>query len=117
MSATRRRSVRTLREDALAIWGAGVHAADAGLLVRRSVRVRGNALAIGADVRIPLDRVRRVVVVGAGKAGGAMAEALEEALGDRLLKGPLDPTVGSRVVQQLASALAAVFLPRFFSYS
>jgi len=28
-------------------------------------------------------------------------------LGDRLLKGPLDPTVGSRVVQQLASALAA----------
>ena len=27
-------------------------------------------------------------------------------LGDRLLKGPLDPTVGSRVVQQLASALA-----------
>ncbi|MBF8257415.1 MAG: putative Protein kinase [Anaerolineales bacterium] len=28
-------------------------------------------------------------------------------LGDRLLKGPLDPTVGSRIVQQLASALAA----------
>ncbi len=28
-------------------------------------------------------------------------------LGDRLLKGPLDPSVGSRIVQQLASALAA----------
>jgi serine/threonine-protein kinase len=28
-------------------------------------------------------------------------------LGDRLLKGPLDPAVGSRIVQQLASALAA----------
>ncbi len=86
MSATRRRSVKTLREDALAIWGAGVRAVDAGFLVRRSVRVRGNALTIGGDVRVPLDRVRRVVVAGAGKAGGAMAEALEEALGDRLLE-------------------------------
>jgi serine/threonine protein kinase len=28
-------------------------------------------------------------------------------LGDRLLKGPLDPTDGSRIVQQLASALAS----------
>jgi glycerate 2-kinase len=86
MGAPRRNSVKALREDALAIWTAGVRAVDAGFLLRRAVRVRGNTLTIGAELRIPLDRVRRLVVVGAGKAGGAMAEALEDALGERRLE-------------------------------
>jgi hydroxypyruvate reductase/glycerate 2-kinase len=86
MGAPRRNSVKALREDALAIWIAGVRSVDAGFLLRRAVRVRGNTLVIGAELRIPLDRVRRIVVVGAGKAGGAMAEALEDVLGERRLE-------------------------------
>ena len=35
--------------------------------------------------RLPLDEIRRIVVVGAGKAGAGMAEAVEKALGPQLM--------------------------------
>ncbi len=63
-----------LRSDARTIWQAAVAAARPGPLVRR-------ALADLADV---LDNAPRILVLGAGKAGAAMAAAVEHALADRL---------------------------------
>jgi hypothetical protein len=75
---------RHLREDALAIWSAGLEAVRSDRLVRETVKVVGERLVIG-DQRLPLAAIRRIVVVGAGKAGAGMAAGLEEALGPELL--------------------------------
>lgn len=60
------------RDDAHAIWSAAVRAANPERLVRE---------ALASD---PLPPARRLIVVGAGKAGAAMAAGLEAALADRL---------------------------------
>ena len=73
-------SERRLRDDALAIWKAGVDAVDAGKLVRR-------ALVEGAAGPLGLEKASRIAVVGAGKATTAMARAAEEALGNRIVDG------------------------------
>ena len=77
--------VRNLREDALRIWRAGVAAVDSRRLVREAVHVDGDTLRIGSAT-FELSRIRRIIVIGAGKAGAGMAEGLEEALGPDLLR-------------------------------
>lgn len=76
---------RSIHEDALAIWQAGVEAVRSDRLVRDHLRVAGDALEIG-DLRLPLDGVRRIAVVGCGKAGAGMAAGVEAALGERLMR-------------------------------
>jgi hydroxypyruvate reductase len=78
------RSQQQLREDALAIWRAGVAAVDSERLVREHVRAAGDALYVD-DEPIALEKDARVVVVGAGKAGAGMAAGLEAALGEELM--------------------------------
>ncbi len=78
------RMTRDLREDALAIWQAGVAAVDAKRLVQHNLRVDGRTLSI-ADEDVDLDRVGRIIVVGAGKAGAAMVAGVEAALGPKLM--------------------------------
>jgi hydroxypyruvate reductase/glycerate 2-kinase len=65
-----------LREDAVAIWRAAVAA----------VRPEDLMLGVVTDSSLSLEirRARQILVVGAGKAGGAMAEALEKSLGQSL---------------------------------
>lgn len=65
----------TLRKAGLQILQAAIRAGDVGPLVIR---------ALGS---VDLSRHRRVLVVGAGKASGAMARALEGVLGDRISDG------------------------------
>jgi hydroxypyruvate reductase len=77
------RSPDQLRRDALRIWQAGVEAVRADRLVRAHLRVEPT-LVIG-DQRLDLDSIGRIAVVGAGKAGAAMAAAVEEAFGPRLM--------------------------------
>ena len=74
-----------LRRDALQIWRAGVDAVLPQRLVPQYLRVEGESLLIGDDA-IPLDAIGRIVVVGGGKAGGGMAEAVETALGPKLME-------------------------------
>jgi len=76
--------LQELRRDALDIWQAGVDAVRGDRLVRDGLGVDGKWLRI-VDQVIDLDLVRRIVVVGAGKAGTGMAAGLEEALGLELL--------------------------------
>ena len=75
----------SLLSDALAIWHAGLAAVRSDRLVREAMRVEGRTLVIGDD-EVPLASLRRIVVVGAGKAGAGMATAVEEVLGPRLAK-------------------------------
>lgn len=78
-------SDRRLREDAIAIWQAGVNAVRAETLVLQSVRVEGDELWV-EDNLYNLNRIRRIVVVGAGKAGAGMARGIELAIGPQLLE-------------------------------
>lgn len=73
-----------LRNDAERIWRAAVAGVLPERLVPEFVHVDGEWLLVGDDA-IDLRTIDRIVVVGAGKAAGAMAIALEAALGPRLL--------------------------------
>ncbi len=66
--------------DALAIWHAGLTAVRSDRLVRDAMHVDGSTLVFGEE-EIPLSSIRRIAVVGAGKAGAGMAAAVEEVLG------------------------------------
>ena len=65
----------TLREAGFQIFQAAIKAGDVGPLVT------------GALGSMDLSRYRRILVVGAGKASGAMARTLEGVLGDRISAG------------------------------
>lgn len=73
-----------LRDDAIAIWQAGVDAVRAPVLVRNVVRRDGDVLIVG-DERLPVADISRIAVVGAGKAGAGMAAGFEESIGADLL--------------------------------
>ncbi len=79
-----KRSPEQLREDVLAIFAAAIDGVRSDQLVAENVRVDGGTLYV-ADATIELARVKRIVVVGAGKAGAGMAAGLEKALGPELL--------------------------------
>ncbi|HXI40182.1 MAG TPA: glycerate kinase [Bryobacteraceae bacterium] len=68
---------RKLRRQALSIFRAALAAADPGDAIRRHVRLRDGVLLAGR-ARYPLRTIRNVHVVGAGKAGAAMAQAIEK---------------------------------------
>jgi len=75
-----------LRATARAIFDAGIAAGDAGRLVGRTLTLEGRRLS-AAHWSLDLDGVRRIVVVGAGKAAGAMAARVEAMLGERIAEG------------------------------
>lgn len=74
-----------LREDAITIWRAGLDAVRAEPLIRENLTVHEDCLRVAGEVDWPLRSAGRLVVVGAGKAGGAMAAAVEEVLGSHWL--------------------------------
>jgi len=78
-------ATRMLRDDALAIWRAGVRAVRSERLVQDAVQARGDQLIVG-DLCLPLAEIDRIAVVGCGKAGAGMAAGLEAALGERLME-------------------------------
>lgn len=80
------RSLERIREDARAIFDAGLERADAGAAVKRWMRREGDVLHV-AGARYDLFRYREVYVVGAGKAAAKMAFAVEELLGERISRG------------------------------
>ncbi len=81
------RSASQLRSDAIQIWQAGLEAVGSERLIREQVHVDSHWLSICAESGaepIDLNRVRRIAVVGAGKAGAGMTAAFEEVLGPRI---------------------------------
>ena len=69
-----------------ALLDAALQAVEAGQAVRRVLRRDGDKLWVNGRA-YDLAHYRRVLVVGAGKATAAMAQAVEEVLGERLTSG------------------------------
>src|SRR3990170_1040440 len=65
---------------------AALQAADPRAAVRRALTLDGHWLVVFGDAS-DLNRFAAIFVVGGGKAGAAMAAALEEILGDRISAG------------------------------
>src|SRR4029077_8071568 len=90
--AVRNRSVllshgmRELRQIALDIVDAGLAAIDPYLAVQRTLSLDGSRLRV-AERTYDLDAVRRIYLLGAGKATLRIAEAVVDLLGDRLCGG------------------------------
>jgi len=59
---------------------------DPRMIIKNNVRRSGDLLFID-NLVFKLDKFRRIYVVGAGKASGAMAEALEQIIGDKITEG------------------------------
>ena len=74
------------RQAAAAIWRAALAAGDVAPLVQRHLQLAGHRLTAG-PLALDLDRVRRVLVLGAGKAGASMARGVEAILGPRVSEG------------------------------
>ncbi len=87
-------SLSVLRENAQAIWQAGVDAVLPGPLLAEALAE--------PELRRDLEEAARIVVVGAGKAGAAMAAAVERLLVEFLpkLEGHINVPAGTEVPTQ-----------------
>ncbi len=77
---------RDLKAEARQIFKAGLRAVDPGEAVKRVLAVEGNSLRCGERV-LDLEAFSGIWAIGAGKASAAMAQAVEEVLGDRMSGG------------------------------
>lgn len=82
-----------LREDAAAIFHAGLHAVEPAAAIRRHVHREKNFLTV-ADRQYDLNRFKNIFVVGAGKAACPMAARLEEILAERVAGGQVNVKYG-----------------------
>ncbi len=76
----------TGRRPMLQVLEAALSAVDPAIAVERALRRRGADLRVG-DQRYDLDAFRRILILGAGKAGTPMAQAAAAILGDRIAGG------------------------------
>ncbi len=86
-------SSASFRTSALEVLAAALTAVDPYAAVRRSIGPSDSMLSAGHG-QFDLDRIRRIVVVGAGKAGGPMSAAVEEVLGERISAGWVNVKTG-----------------------
>ncbi|MFC1575298.1 glycerate kinase [Gemmatimonadota bacterium] len=86
-------SLASLRNDVLAIFQAGLLAADPRKAMERHLIRDGEALLV-EGVPYPLDQFSGIRVVGMGKASAAMAQTLEEILGSRISGGAINVKYG-----------------------
>jgi glycerate 2-kinase len=89
-------NTKKLRKDALAIFRAGVKAVNPVIAVKQHFRVRDGILSVG-NRTYDLAEYKGVYVVGAGKASAAMAQPVEEILGDRIRAGAVNVKYGHDV--------------------
>ena len=82
-----------LRRHARAIFGAALKAADPIAAVQRHLTLERNSLFAGRT-RYPLRDFDNIYVIGAGKAGAAMAHAVERILGSRIHSGLVNVKYG-----------------------
>ncbi len=82
-----------LRENALAIFKAGLQAADPLEAIHRHVKRIGLKLQVGEKV-YNLSDYERIFVIGGGKAGASMARAIEDLLKGRITAGLVNVKYG-----------------------
>lgn len=83
------------RQCALEILESALISSDPIDLVKRKLYTKDNILLIDS-LKFDLDQFNRIIVVGAGKASGAMASAVEDIFGDRISKGLINVQKGIR---------------------
>lgn len=89
-------NTKKLRKDALVIFQAGVRAVDPVNAVLRFVKLKDSKLSVGNET-YEIQKYDRVYVVGAGKASAAMAQPIEEILGDRIKASAVNVKYGHDV--------------------
>ncbi|NIM59235.1 MAG: DUF4147 domain-containing protein [Candidatus Aminicenantes bacterium] len=89
-------NTKKLRKDALTIFHAGIKAVDPIIAVKQHFRVEDGILSV-EDRKYELANYKGIYVVGAGKASAAMAQPLEEILGDRIKGGAVNVKYGHGV--------------------
>lgn len=71
--------MKNLRDDAIAIWKAGLAAVQPENLFHSAMQLTSKSIEI-EEISIPTQRLKRLVVVGGGKASAAMAVAFQKRL-------------------------------------
>ncbi len=87
------------RDKALGILRAALTAVDPRVALRSYLSREGHILRLGQD-SYHLNRLHNLYVVGAGKASGAMAQALEEVLGNEVTAGLVNVKYGHTLPTQ-----------------
>lgn len=82
-----------MRQDAQTIFHAGLQAVLPSQAIRRHCRRQNDSLIIG-NRSFSLKTFKQVLIVGAGKATAAMAQVMEEVLGDDIDKGLISVKYG-----------------------
>jgi hydroxypyruvate reductase len=77
----------------LAVLSAALEAVDPGKAIKRQVSLSDDTLRFGQRV-VDLGHYRHIYVIGGGKAGGSMAQAVEEILGQRVTAGLVNVKYG-----------------------
>ena len=85
---------RKARELALRALARALEESDPRGIVYSKVSVDDSTLRIG-DLKLDLSKFRNLYVIGGGKASGAMAEALERVLGERITGGIVNVPKGT----------------------
>lgn len=93
------------RESALAILHAALAAADPRLAIRRALQRHGDRLVV-LGREYDLTRIEHVFVVGFGKAGASMAQAVEEIVGERIARGWVNVKYGHLVPPKSAGSVS-----------
>ena len=86
-------NVSRIRKDAETIFLAGVKAVEPASAIRKHVTLRDERLTVNDRV-YTLSDFGNISVIGAGKASAAMAQAIEEVLGERLKGGVVNVKYG-----------------------
>jgi len=85
---------RIAREVVVSALEVAIESANPYKLVKKHVRLEDSNLIIDGE-EFSLNKYKNVLVVGGGKAVGAMAEALEDILGDRIKEGLVNILTGT----------------------
>jgi hydroxypyruvate reductase len=87
---------KKLRDDALAIFNAGVKAVDPVDAIKRYLKLEDGILSV-ENRTYDLANYEGVYIIGAGKASAAMAQPLEDILGDRIKGSAVNVKYGHAV--------------------
>ena len=86
--------LQRLRHDACVILDSALRAVDPREAVLNALSLEGDVLSSEGG-SVDLNRIKKIIVVGGGKAGGLMVKAVEELLGDRITSGLVNVLKGS----------------------
>lgn len=90
---SKQENLEKLRADAVVIFQSALRAVDPIKIIESELRLEDNELFV-QNRSFDLDEFERIFVVGAGKASGSMALAVERLLGDRITGGCVNVKVG-----------------------